>query len=70
MFVSGCECMISESSVCVAPGESFTLDCDPGGECIDHCSWDTPTGEALMVVTPSEALPRPLHLDWVRPRLS
>ena len=38
--------MIPQTSLCVAPGEALTLDCDPGGECLDGgCSWDTPAGE-------------------------
>ena len=38
--------MIPQTSLCVAPGEALTLDCDPGGECLNGgCSWDTPAGE-------------------------
>ena len=44
--VSECPCMIPQTSLCVAPGEALTLDCDPGGECLNGgCSWDTPAGE-------------------------
>ena len=36
--------MIPASETCVAPGSDLVLSCDPGGECIDHCSWETPQG--------------------------
>merc|ERR1719232_595675 len=39
-----CPCMIPQTSLCVAPGAALTLDCDPGGECLASCSWDTPAG--------------------------
>ena len=40
--------MIPQTSLCVAPGEALTLDCDPGGECLNGgCSWDTPAGEGV-----------------------
>ena len=40
-----CECMIGAGDQCVNPGAELSLDCDPGGQCVDHCSWDTPVGE-------------------------
>ena len=36
--------MIPPVQICVAPGAEVLLSCDPGGECLDHCSWDTPLG--------------------------
>ena len=39
-----CPCMIPQTSVCVTPGTTFTLACDPGGVCLNHCSWNTPVG--------------------------
>ena len=43
--------MISQTSLCVSPGAALSLDCDPGGECLDHCSWDTPSGDMMVMVT-------------------
>jgi len=40
----GCGCMIPETDLCVTPGSLVTLQCDPGGTCLDHCTWDTPLG--------------------------
>ena len=44
VVTAGCPCMIPPAEICVAPGAELVLSCDPGGECIDHCSWDTPQG--------------------------
>ena len=45
-MTAGCPCMIpADQQTCVAPGSDLVLRCDPGGECVDHCSWETPQGD-------------------------
>ena len=44
-----CPCMIPPAEICVVPGTNLVLNCDPGGECLDHCSWDTPLGSCSWV---------------------
>ena len=44
-----CPCMIPPAEICVVPGTDLVLNCDPGGECLDHCSWDTPQGPCSWV---------------------
>jgi len=39
-----CPCMIPSASACVAPGDDLVLECDPGGDCLQHCTWDSPLG--------------------------
>ena len=40
VVVAACPCLVSAPS-CVAPAAELVLHCDPGGDCLQHCSWDT-----------------------------